>query len=1665
MFQFLKAGFLRAYAATASLAAVLLPAVLLPTGARAITISEIHYNPGPDGVEFIEIYNEDGETRDLSRCFFAQGIEYRFPGYEDGSPTFIRGKSYIVVAQDVDRALVLYPHLKNTNPLFPAVVGPFAGSLDNGGERIDLANPGGAIDVSLRYNNRGAWPSAADGTGHSLVLEDPDLDDPEKDENWTYSPLRGGSPGLANFGQKVYTEIPLAGAGEVWKFFRGTAEPSEPREAWRQLEYDASAWEEGPMPIGYGHDCYSGTVISGMQGTYVSLYFRKTIQVADPAWAQALLLRISYDDGFIAYLNGKEVARKNIAANRDAFDATASSTSRCTSKIDISIPDPASKLAAGTNVLAIQVHNRNLNDATCGVIPELIVKNGEMVGDAPKLDVDLNELHWTDAAPWLEIYNDQDAEQDLSGFSLTDDASQLRKFEFPPETKIGPHGFLVVEESQVVPAGIRFSSTSDKTLFLALSRPLSGRAPPEDVQVVDACRFQLAASPSTAGMSLIRHPDGKNFWGIARTPTRGGPNRLDVVKDVIVNEIMYHPFHPAKNDFVPGTDGFEKPEDQGEYVEIFNRGAEPVSMGGWAFTKGFQFTFPPGSAISAGQYLVVARDPMTIGQTYGLPLEQVFGPWHGDTAEEGAVLADSGERLDLVDEIGNVVDSVHYYDGGRWPKWADSRGSSLERIDPFADGSRPGNWDASDESGKAEWKHYTFTGRYAEGGNYFMLMLTTRGIVLIDNMKVTDPANANSPNYVKNGDFETPFPAFRVAPTPPAEGWMPDGTHIFSGVTTADKLDGNSCLKVIATGRGNNKIDCLRYYAPKFPANRNLLLEFDAKWVCGEGVVLTCGTWNSFAHNFKLEVPPALGSPGEENGVRRRLPSGNKGPYVERVRQSPVLPAASAPVVVTAEVGDPDGVKEVKFVYSIDAAAAAAVELPMLDDGAGEDEAAGDGVYTVAVPGQVNAKRVIFSIEALDSLDNPGRFPYDDRLRTHPYFLDPAAAAGKDLRHGIYIHGVAGAQGGVPDYRMLMTLEGASYLSSRHVMSNDLIDSSLVWNDRKIFYNIGTRYSNSPWTRAGGKSFVLQFGRDDLLQGYKKMKLDNRGNEINERVAYHLVRGNNIEGREPLPYPRNTYVRPYLNSGPVGSIMERMEVPGKEFVKRWWPNDSDGVLFKIDDMFQVSLPQGTVGTNREARVQYLGEDGNAYRFFFTHRTREKYDDFSGLIDLAKFFRLTGDAYNKGLFEKCNMEEMIRSWAISFNIDDWDTWGTTRGKNSSLYLPTIDGRWHLIGWDKDYTFTSSQWGLVPTNHAEVARLVNSPGGNRIHRSILFDMANRFFSADYVNKFFNEHYKDKDGKAITGIPSSAAGSANFVNSRLTSVIKPALGKQPNFEILTGGALEAATASGETLAIEGNAPLNVWTLVVSNSISTWLDPEGKVTELVLDAEDGDLTWTTANKWKTNPPLPIAPGVNHLTFAAFDSSSNPVGLDRVYVLRDVQWEAPAIQSVEPSQGPKAGGTPVVARGANFHVGAKLLIAGAAALQVAVDEAAGTISAVTPAFASTGPVEVKVQNIDGQSGALAAGFSYTGSAFNRGDVDTNGKFELTDAIGTLLYQFGGGSIPCLDAADVNDDGKIDLTDPILLLTYMYLAGDPPKAPFDPTGTAKGEDPTADDLGCTGSGS
>ncbi|HZN03340.1 MAG TPA: hypothetical protein VFD06_07100, partial [Candidatus Polarisedimenticolia bacterium] len=104
--------------------------------------------------------------------------------------------------------------------------------------------------------------------------------------------------------------VPLAGEsplpivrGDAWKYLKGTAEPPA---AWNTSGFDDSAWLTGASGIGYG-DNDDATVLSDMSNTYSTVYMRRLFDVPNPAALTGLEMRVDYDDGFVAWINGVEV--------------------------------------------------------------------------------------------------------------------------------------------------------------------------------------------------------------------------------------------------------------------------------------------------------------------------------------------------------------------------------------------------------------------------------------------------------------------------------------------------------------------------------------------------------------------------------------------------------------------------------------------------------------------------------------------------------------------------------------------------------------------------------------------------------------------------------------------------------------------------------------------------------------------------------------------------------------------------------------------------------------------------------------------------------------------------------------------------------------------------------------------------------------------------------------------------------------------------------------------------------------------------------------------------------------------------------------------------------------------------------------------------------------
>ncbi|MBI1839803.1 MAG: lamin tail domain-containing protein [Verrucomicrobia bacterium] len=136
---------------------------------------------------------------------------------------------------------------------------------------------------------------------------------------------------------------------------------------------------------------------------------------------------------------------------------------------------------------------------------------------------------------------------------------------------------------------------------------------------------------------------------------------------VVINEIMYHA--PADLEKL-------------QFIELLNDSDQAVDLGGWSFTKGVAFQFPAGSKISPRGFVVVCADAKLFGEFYKTPAAGVFR----------GVLKKKGERIELSDAQGKVVDTVKYGSAAPWPASPDGFSSSLERISSGSSGDLPENW-------------------------------------------------------------------------------------------------------------------------------------------------------------------------------------------------------------------------------------------------------------------------------------------------------------------------------------------------------------------------------------------------------------------------------------------------------------------------------------------------------------------------------------------------------------------------------------------------------------------------------------------------------------------------------------------------------------------------------------------------------------------------------------------------------------------------------------------------------------------------------------------------------------------------------------------------------------------------------------------------------------
>lgn len=114
-----------------------------------------------------------------------------------------------------------------------------------------------------------------------------------------------------------------------------------------------------------------------MSETNSGVYVRIPFVAIDPGRFEFLTLRIKYDDGFVAYLNGVEVARRNVPdeLSWDSFALTSRDLPTALQTETINLSDRLGLLQSGTNLLAIHALNASDTDPDLLLVPELIASS------------------------------------------------------------------------------------------------------------------------------------------------------------------------------------------------------------------------------------------------------------------------------------------------------------------------------------------------------------------------------------------------------------------------------------------------------------------------------------------------------------------------------------------------------------------------------------------------------------------------------------------------------------------------------------------------------------------------------------------------------------------------------------------------------------------------------------------------------------------------------------------------------------------------------------------------------------------------------------------------------------------------------------------------------------------------------------------------------------------------------------------------------------------------------------------------------------------------------------------------------------------------------------------------------------------------------------------
>lgn len=884
-------------------------------------------------------------------------------------------------------------------------------------------------------------------------------------------------------------------------------------------------------------------------------------------------------------------------------------------------------------------------------------------------------------------------------------------------------------------------------------------------------------------------------------------------------------------------------ESDEEWIELYNGGEFSIDVGGWQVSNAIRFELPQPTIIDPGQYVVVAKDAAALSIKY--PDIVIVGDFRGS-------LSNHDDIVRLLDANDNLVDEVHYFEGGRWPEAADGGGSSLELSDPRSDNASAEAWWASDESGKSTWITYSHRELAAPDVtdqsaifNEFFFGLLDAGEFLIDDITVTRYGHNETTQLIQNGTFE----GDTLGESPVK--WRIIGNHSGHVVEDPDNPN-NQVLHVVATGSQAHVHD---HAETTFVDDLTLWdgfeyeISFRAKWLTGNSQVNSRLYFNRVASTAVLDVPQKTGTPGRLNSVWEQ----NTGPTFERLQHQPRIPTETQDVTVSVQVADPDSIDVVNLHWRTDGEDANWTIVPMT--------ISESGIYESSIPAHEVGTVVQFFVRARDGLGLHSVFP----------------AGGVDSCALYQVEDGKKPVTEIDRLRMVQLEADTDNLFARvDRMSNRFWPITLYHND-EVFYDVSVRLVGSGFIRPNS-GYKVKLHPDKAFYGvHDSVRFDLNG--IAEIVLKQMI--NRAGGSQTSAYDDIAYLVSPISSH-THEVLLNLARYESIYLDEQFDNGGDGTKWELDVITYPIRPSekipcpddpGRTCFDRESLKSDTGFNssvdiavdtetflrrGNNPEFhrgqLLIKNNRVK-DDFAPIVKLARAIHFEGDELFAATNEIMDVDLWMRHYANQAYLGNWDTYGFGRAKNLRIYLRPSDERFIPLFWDCDLCGFVAPLVMVTDSLSRLDEIRDIPHNLRLYWGHMLDYVNRSFNEPYVARWA-KHYGELANDATF---SDLADLTQQRNEGVLKTVEEAI-PQVAFTVTTDNGMHT---DQDRALIRGKGWVNV-----------------REIRLSVSQQPLNVFWPETDTWQVE--VPLSQGENDLTFDAIDFDGNLIGSATVNVISD---------------------------------------------------------------------------------------------------------------------------------------------------------------------------------------